>query len=133
MPTDRPPIGIKIKRARERLRLTQEDLAGRVGVSQKTIDNWEHDRSYPRSAIGALEAILGSLTQTPSEDETPREGSGFRADYPSWLGDDPGLKWIWDGHRRNLLSEQEARLAIAGVNAVRGQAETYRQEEPRRA
>lgn len=52
------PIGIKIKRARERLRLTQEQLGHAVGVSQKTIDNWEHDRRYPKSAIGALEQVL---------------------------------------------------------------------------
>jgi DNA-binding XRE family transcriptional regulator len=54
----RPPIGMKIKRARERLRLTQVELGAAIGVSQKTIDNWEHDRSYPKSSIGALEEVL---------------------------------------------------------------------------
>jgi DNA-binding XRE family transcriptional regulator len=54
-----PPIGHKIKRARERLRITQAELGARVGVSQKTIDNWEHDKRYPKSSIGALEEVLG--------------------------------------------------------------------------
>jgi DNA-binding XRE family transcriptional regulator len=56
---DRPAIGLKIKRARERLRMKQADLGAAVGVSQKTIDNWEHDRSYPKSSIGAVEEVLG--------------------------------------------------------------------------
>ena len=54
-----PPIGRKIKRARERLRLKQAQLGDAIGVSQKTIDNWEHDRRYPKSSIGALESVLG--------------------------------------------------------------------------
>lgn len=53
------PIGLTIKRARERKRLTQAQLAGTLGVSQKTVDNWEHDRTSPKSAIGALEHVLG--------------------------------------------------------------------------
>lgn len=54
-----PPIGMKIKRARERLRMSQAELGAAIKVSQKTIDNWEHDRRYPKSSIGALEAVLG--------------------------------------------------------------------------
>jgi transcriptional regulator with XRE-family HTH domain len=53
-----PAIGTKIKRARERKRWTQKQLAEAVGVSQKTIDNWEHGHTKPRSAIGALEEVL---------------------------------------------------------------------------
>lgn len=54
-----PRIGLKIKRARERKRMTQAQLGTAVGVSQKTIDSWEHDRHYPKSSIGALEDVLG--------------------------------------------------------------------------
>lgn len=69
-----PPIGMKIKRARERLRMSQAQLARALEVSQKTIDNWEHDRRYPRSAIGALEAVLGiSLTDAGPEAEPESE------------------------------------------------------------
>jgi transcriptional regulator with XRE-family HTH domain len=64
------PIGKKIKRARERLRWTQVQLGIATGVSQKTIDNWEHDRTYPKSSIGALEDVLGiSLDAEPDPAE----------------------------------------------------------------
>lgn len=69
-----PPIGSKIKRARERLRMSQQQLADALGVTQKTIDNWEHDRSYPRSAIGALEDVLGVRLSDEPEPEPEPEG-----------------------------------------------------------
>lgn len=53
-----PAIGTRIKRARERKRWTQKRLADAVGVSQKTVDNWEHGRTEPKSSIGALEDVL---------------------------------------------------------------------------
>lgn len=72
---------MKIKRARERLRMTQADLAARIGVSQKTIDNWEHDRRYPKSSIGALEDVLGvSLDDDPVP--PPRE---IPPDVREWI------------------------------------------------
>ena len=65
MATD-PHLGTRIKRARERKRWTQQRLADTVGVSQKTIDNWENGRTSPRSSIGALEEVLGvSLDDAP--------------------------------------------------------------------
>lgn len=54
-----PALGTRIKRARERKRWTQRKLAELVGVSQKTIDNWEHGRTEPKSSLGALEEVLG--------------------------------------------------------------------------
>lgn len=51
-------LGTTIKRARERKRWTQQQLADAVGVSQKTIDNWENSRTAPRSSLGAIEQAL---------------------------------------------------------------------------
>jgi transcriptional regulator with XRE-family HTH domain len=51
-------IGTKIKRARERKRMSQQELADKLGVSRSAVNAWERDRSYPRSSIGALEDIL---------------------------------------------------------------------------
>lgn len=51
-------LGTTIKRARERLRWTQQQLATAVGVSQKTVDNWENGRTAPRSSLGAIEQAL---------------------------------------------------------------------------
>lgn len=55
----RPRIGTTIRRARERKRMRQQDLAEAVGVSRTTVDAWENDRAYPRNRIGALEEVLG--------------------------------------------------------------------------
>jgi len=55
----KPRIGTRIKRARERLRMSQEELAEAVGVHRVTISQWEADGAYPRSSIGALEDVLG--------------------------------------------------------------------------
>ena len=60
-------IGVRIKRARERKRMRQQDLAAAVGVSRTTVDAWEHNRAYPRNRIGALEDVLGiSLDDAPA-------------------------------------------------------------------
>lgn len=59
-------IGTRIKRARERKRWSQRQLAGALGVDRKTVDNWENGRTTPRSSIGAIEEVLGvSLDGVP--------------------------------------------------------------------
>lgn len=40
-------IGIKIKNARIKARLTQEQAAEALGVSRQTISNWENNKTYP--------------------------------------------------------------------------------------
>jgi DNA-binding XRE family transcriptional regulator len=96
MPTDRTPIGLKIKRARERLRITQEELARDIDVSQKTIDNWENDRSYPRSAIGALEARLGPLTEPSSDAAAEGASSSPPPDLVEIFSRYPDLEQVWN-------------------------------------
>lgn len=65
MATD-PRIGTKIRRARERQRMSQETLAAALGVSRSAVNAWENDRAYPRASIGALEEVLGiQLTGDP--------------------------------------------------------------------
>ena len=63
----RSRIGTTIRRARERKRMRQQDLADALGVSRATVDAWENDRAYPRSSIGAIEDVLGiSLGDAPA-------------------------------------------------------------------
>jgi transcriptional regulator with XRE-family HTH domain len=70
--TPTPALGSAIKRARERLRLSQKELAARIGVNVKTVDNWENGRTSPRSSLGALEEVLGDLQgRGSSRDQTP--------------------------------------------------------------
>jgi transcriptional regulator with XRE-family HTH domain len=66
MATD-PRLGTRIKRARERKRWTQQQLADAIHVDRKTVDNWENGRTSPRSSIGALEDVLGVML-TAGED-----------------------------------------------------------------
>lgn len=40
-------IGSKLKAARQKSDLTQEQVAEALGVSRQTISNWENERSYP--------------------------------------------------------------------------------------
>jgi transcriptional regulator with XRE-family HTH domain len=66
---DEGTIGTKIKRARERKRWSQRELAAALRVDRKSVDNWENGRTYPRSSIGALEAVLGiSFDGAPEPD-----------------------------------------------------------------
>jgi len=68
-------IGTKIRRARERKRWSQRELAEHLGVNRKTVDNWENGRTQPASSIGALEDILGISLDDADEDSRspPRE------------------------------------------------------------
>jgi transcriptional regulator with XRE-family HTH domain len=54
-----PSLGARIRRARERAQLSQEELAGRVGASVRALGDWERDRRKPRNRLGALEEVLG--------------------------------------------------------------------------
>jgi len=67
-----PGIGTKIKRARERLLMSQEELAVKLRVSRSAVNSWERGRSYPRNRIGALEELLGiSLTAEAAPEPEP--------------------------------------------------------------
>lgn len=68
-------IGTTIRRARERKRMSQEDLAGKLGVSRSAVNAWENDRAYPRNSIGALEEILGInlIEDEPADTLTPED------------------------------------------------------------
>jgi DNA-binding transcriptional regulator YiaG len=51
--------GFEFKAARERAHLTQQDVAEKVGVSLRTVGNWERGESIPRSRMAALVDVLG--------------------------------------------------------------------------
>lgn len=52
-------LGRKIADARKRLKLTQNDLALRVGVTAQAVSKWEQGRSCPDIAI--LDEIADAL------------------------------------------------------------------------
>ncbi|TMG52346.1 MAG: helix-turn-helix transcriptional regulator [Chloroflexi bacterium] len=59
--SDRPPLALAVRTARERSHLTQAELAKRVGVSRAAIAELEAGRiQQPRAAVFArLSAVLG--------------------------------------------------------------------------
>jgi transcriptional regulator with XRE-family HTH domain len=52
-------LGMRIRRARERKRWSQEQLAAALGVGVRSVGRWERGEAGPRNAIGALEEVLG--------------------------------------------------------------------------
>ena len=64
--------GLRIRRARERRRWSQQRLADELGVGIRTVGRWERGEAEPRNAIGALDDVLGlNLDDSPPVD--PRE------------------------------------------------------------
>ena len=65
-------LGTRIRRARERRRWTQQQLANALRVSVRTVNDWENDRTQPRNSLGALEDVLGTRLDAPgSEPDIP--------------------------------------------------------------
>lgn len=52
-------LGQQIRRLREERRWTQAELGDLVGVSGRTVSNWERGAANPRNALGALEKVFG--------------------------------------------------------------------------
>lgn len=121
--TDVPPIGLRIKRARERKRWTQRQLAQAVGVNTKTIDNYENGRTSPRNSIGALEEVLGISLDSGGEPEP----AGPLADLLP-----PGDDWEAQVLADRDLSDDWKRFFIEGSRAARAAyAERKRSEAAR--
>ena len=122
-------LGTAIKRARERRRWSQRELADKLGVDIKSISNWETGRTTPKSSIGALEDVLGiSLTAEPEpemeawRDPTDQWEAGVLAD--PYL-DDEDKQWLIESSRSDRLARVAARRAR---RAIRAAAEASRDE-----
>lgn len=67
-------LGEKLKQARGRAGLKQEELAQKIGVSRQTVSNWENNRSYPDiGSVLKLSDLYGL-----SVDEMLKEDTGMR-------------------------------------------------------
>lgn len=64
--------GEAIKEARERLQLTQQELADELGVSLRTVGSWERGESVPRSRMGAIRVVLGMESPNDGRSELGR-------------------------------------------------------------
>lgn len=86
-------FGEKLKQARIRAGLTQEDALRAVGVSRQTISNWENNRSYPdlASVLRLSDLYQISLDDLLREDTSLRRQMEEKQErirrYISWLHD----------------------------------------------
>ena len=85
--------------------MSQDELATRVGKSVRAVNDWENDRRQPRSAIGAIEEVLGVRLD--------RDDDGEPAALPQLVADnqhDPRVMEIW-GMRHLARSTKLAHIA----------------------
>src|SRR5512135_2645858 len=61
-----PRIGARIRRARQHLGMSQEQLAARIGASRSAVNAWERDRAWPRNIV-RLEEVLGVSLEAEAE------------------------------------------------------------------
>lgn len=52
-------IGSKIRKRRQVLGLTQQELADKLHVAKSTVANWESGKHFPLRYLGAVEQALG--------------------------------------------------------------------------
>lgn len=67
-------VGHTIARARQRRRMTQEQLAEALGVAASTVANWERGASYPAKLAGAVEEFL-DITIPPRDQDAAEAAS----------------------------------------------------------
>ena len=57
-------IGKNVKRLREERNWSQEELATKLGVTDRAVSSWEHGRAYPRMAmLDKMCEVFGCRTQ----------------------------------------------------------------------
>ena len=110
-----PHIGAAIRRARQRLRMSQDDLALKVGASRSAVNAWERGRARPRNIV-ALEEVLGvSLDAEPASAATEL----WRVPEDKWEAAvlaDPDMD---AAQKRDLIeASRAARAAYAGRHAA---------------
>jgi len=96
-------IGTRIKRARQRLRWSQAQLADAVDVDVKTVRNWERTGRV-RNRQGAIEEVLGiSLDIDEQDGPAVTAASGDPAEALD------GMQRELDRLRRALREQQEGK------------------------
>ena len=82
MPTE-SDIGTRIRKRRQELGLTLQQLADRLQVAESTVVHWETGKHYPKRKLGAIEAVLGmdlADGRDPSPFATPDEAAIWSMD-----------------------------------------------------
>jgi putative transcriptional regulator len=53
----------KFRKLRKEARLTQEELAGKIGVSTSTIRRWEHGQAEPTMTVEQMDKFCTAINQ----------------------------------------------------------------------
>lgn len=61
--------GLDIKDLRLKIGVTQRELAGMIGVSEKTVQNWEYGKPIPTTKHQILQSLLPSIDGNTSTDD----------------------------------------------------------------
>ena len=86
-------LGIRIRRARERLDMSQAQLAAAINRSVRAVGSWERGEAIPRNAIGLLEHVLhADLTSADEPDPNEQEIRSLAARLG--LGPEDTDEWI---------------------------------------
>jgi len=106
--------------------MRQEDLARKLGVSIRSIENWEHDRVWPRNSIGALEEILGVDLENPVRQ--PPEPDPYEEAYRHYETSimASGLSWrdqdvLLEAHRRAVAKLRREGVRMRGDQTGKSQ------------
>lgn len=72
--------------------LSQEDLAEKLGVTRRTVGEWERQGKIPPSRITDLRTVLGSaytpgdaIDGAASPEDELDAGDGIRVEYQGWV------------------------------------------------
>lgn len=114
-----PRIGTMIRRARERKRMSQKDLAKALGVSRSAVNAWENDRAWPQNSIGALEQILGISLDGA---DAPHGELVAEDEWERSVLSDPDLPY--EVKRALIVDSRAARAAYRGRSGSRGTGRT---------
>lgn len=68
-------LGRRIREARERAGLTQQQVAAEIGVSLRTVGNWERGETVPLNRFARLEAVLGERLRPGAPADGPVYGT----------------------------------------------------------
>lgn len=127
MTSEPATLGTRIRRARERVRLSQEGLARAVGASVRAVGDWENDRRKPRNRLGALEEVLGVSLDDEEEQQRP-------AVPPSLLREIMYTDGLTLEQRQAVIAAVEATLARerSGAGASAAEVPPAEADQPER-
>ena len=97
-------LGKVIRKYRKIKNLTQEEMAGRLGVTAPAVNKWENENSYPDiTLLASIARLLGISVDTLlsfREALTPEEISGIVREADQKLKEEP-YEEAFCGQRKN--------------------------------